>query len=90
MEDPAQLAGSRFMRAKICAKLERTEEAQRDFALALDQLKLAFWDKPGHDRSGGGPWVQPWVKTYQAESRQREAKALFEAKGIPLPAPDAK
>ena len=94
LEDHAQLAGSRFMRAMICAQhertVERTEEAQRDFALARDQLKKAFWDKPGHDRGGGGPWVEPWVKTYQAESRQREAEALFKAKGIPLPAPDAK
>lgn len=27
---------------------------------------------------------------YQAERRQREAEALFQAKGIPLPEPDAK
>jgi serine/threonine protein kinase len=90
LEDPAQLAGSRFMRAMICAELGDKEEAEQDFALALDKLKRAFWDKPGHDRGGGGPWVEPWVKTYQAESRQREAEALFKAKGIPLPAPDAK
>ncbi|MFN0054925.1 MAG: serine/threonine-protein kinase [Planctomycetales bacterium] len=90
LEDPAQLAGSRFMRAMICAELGDKEEAEQDFSLALGQLKRAFWDKPGHDRGGGGPWVEPWVKTYQAESRQREAEALFKDKGIPLPEPEAK
>jgi hypothetical protein len=72
------------------AELGRTEEARRDFAQARAQLKLALGDMPGHDRGGEGPWVQPWVKSYQAESRQREAEALFKAKGIPLPEPDAK
>jgi tetratricopeptide (TPR) repeat protein len=90
LADPAQQAGSRFIRAMLCAELGRTEEARRDFAQARDQLKLALGDKPGHDRGGEGPWVKPWVKSYQSESRQREAEALFQAKGIPLPAPDAK
>jgi hypothetical protein len=90
LTDPAQQAGSRFIRAMLCAELGRTEEARRDFVHASDQLKLALGDKPGHDRGGEGPWVKPWVKTYQAESRQREAEALFQAKGIPLPEPDAK
>jgi hypothetical protein len=74
----------------LCAELGRTEEARRDFAQAHNQLKLAVGGKPGHDRGGEGPWVKPWVKTYQAESRQREAEALFKAKGIDLPEPDAK
>ena len=76
----------------ICAELghTHTDKARRNFKEARDQLKRAFWDKPGHDRGGGGLWVEPWVKTYQAESRQREAEALFQAKGIPPPEPDAK
>jgi hypothetical protein len=90
LTDPAQQAGSRFIRAMLCAELGRTEEARRDFAQAHNQLKLAVGGKPGHDRGGEGPWVKPWVKTYQAESRQREAEALFKVKGIPLPEPDAK
>jgi len=90
LTDPAQQAGSRFIRAMLCAELGRTEEARRDFAQARSQLKLAVGDNPGHDRGGEGPWVKPWAKSYQAESRQREAEALFKAKGIPLPEPDAK
>ncbi len=90
LADPAQQAGSRFIRAMLGAELGRTEEARRDFAQARDQLKLALGDKPGHDRGGEGPWVKPWAKSYQAESRQREAEALFKAKGIPLPEPDTK
>jgi serine/threonine protein kinase len=90
LADPAQQAGSKFIRAMLCAQLGRTEEARRDFAQARDHLKLALGDKPGHDRGGDGPWVKPWVKTYQAESRQREAEALFQAKGIALPELDAK
>jgi len=90
LDEPAQQAGSRFMRAMICAELGRTEEARRNFAQARYQLKLAIGDKPGHDRGGEGPWVKPWAKSYQSESRQREAEALFKAKGIPLPEPDAK
>ena len=90
LTDPAQQAGSRFIRAMLCAELGRTEEARRDFAQARNQLKLAVGDKPGHDRGGEGPWVKPWAKSYQAESRQRETEALFKAKGIPLPEPDAK
>jgi len=90
LEEPAQLAGSRFMRAMICAELGDKEEARRDFDKARAHLRKALGDKPGHDRGGEGPWVKPWAKSYQAESRQREAEALFQAKGIPLPAPDAK
>jgi len=90
LTDPAQQASSRFIRAMLCAELGRTEEACRDFAQARDHLKLAVGDKPGHDRGGEGSWVMPWAKTYQAESRQREAEALFKVKGIPLPDPDAK
>ena len=56
------------------------EEARRDFAQARTQLKLALGDKPGHDR---GP---NWPFTYQAETRQREAKALFQARGQRHPA----
>ena len=81
--DPAQQA-SLFIRALLSAELGRTEEARRDFAQARAQLKLALGDKPGHDRG------ENWPRTYQAESWQREAEALFQAKGIPLPEPDAK
>ena len=59
---------------------------RRDFARARAQLKLALGDKPGHDRGSG---YTCWV-TYQAAMRQREAEALFQAKGIPLSEPDAK
>ncbi len=82
--DPTQQAPSLFMRALLDAELGRAEEARRDFAQARTQLKLALGDKPSHDR---GP---NWAFTYQAETRQREAEALFQAKGIPLPEPDAK
>lgn len=82
--DPNQQASSLFIRAMLGAKLGRTEEARRDFANACAQLKLALGVKPGHDR---GTY---WMKTYQAESRQREAEALFKAEGIPLSEPDAK
>ena len=68
----------------LSAELGHAEEARRDFAHARAQLKLALGDKPSHDRG------ESWVNTYQAESRQREAEALFQAKGIPLPEPDAK
>ena len=83
--DPAHLAYNLFLRALLDAELERTKEAVRDFARA--QLKLALGDKPGHDR---GDTDFAWVRTYQAETRQREAEAVFKAKGIPLPEPDAK
>ena len=69
----------------LCAELGRTEEARRDFAQARDQLRLALGNKPGQDRGGEGPSVKPWVISYLAESRQREAEALFQVKGIPLP-----
>lgn len=85
--DPAHQAYSLFLRALLGAELGRAEEARRDFARARAQLKLALGDKPGHDR---GDIDGDWVKAYQAETRQREAKALFQAKGIPLPEPDAK
>jgi serine/threonine protein kinase len=73
-----------FSRALLGAELGRTDEARRDFARARAQLKLALGDKPGHDRGAG------WWGSYQAEMRQREAEALFQAKGIALPEPDAK
>ena len=39
---------------------------------------------------GAGDRDANWSRTYHAETRQREAEALFQAKGIPLPEPDAK
>ncbi len=85
--DSAFQARSLFFRAMLGAELGRPEEARRDFARARTQLKLALGVKPGHDR---GDTDDAWVKTYQAETRQREAEAVFRAKGIPLPEPDAK
>ena len=82
--NPAQQASSLFIRALLGAELGRAEDARRDFARARAQLKLALGDKPGHDRG------ELWAQTSQAETRQREAEALFQAKGIPLPEPDAK
>jgi tetratricopeptide (TPR) repeat protein len=82
--EPSAQAALIFTRALLGAELGRTDEARRDFARARAQLKLALGDKPGHDR---GKW---WWLSYQAEVRQREAEALFKAKGIPLPGPDAK
>ena len=84
--DPYQQASSLFIRAMLGAELGHTEEARRDFAQARAHLKLALGDKPGHDRGDDGSWG----KSYQAETRQREAEAVFKAKGIPLPEPDAK
>ncbi len=83
---PAFQANYIFIRAVLVAELGRTDEARRDFARARAQLKLALGDKPGHDRGSGNTC---WV-TYVAETRQREAEAVFKAKGIPLPEPDAK
>ena len=80
---PALKASSLFLRSILTAELGRTEEARRDFARAHDQLRLALGDKPRHDRG------EYWYGSYQAESRQREAEAVFKAKGIPLPEPDA-
>jgi serine/threonine protein kinase len=74
---------SLFCRALVGAEQGRTEEARRDFAQARARLKLALGDKPGHDRG------ENWPVTYAVESWQREAEALFQAKGIPLPEPDA-
>ena len=82
--DPSYLAGYIFTRALLGAELGRTDEAVRDFARARAQLKQALGDKPGHDRG------RLWWGSYNAEMRQREAEALFQAKGIPLPEPDAK
>jgi len=82
--DPTQQACSLFLRAMLGAERGHAEEARRDFAQARAQLKLVLGDKPGHDR---GP---NWPFTYQAETRQREAEAVFKAKGIPVPEPDAK
>ncbi len=82
--DPDQQACSLFIRAMVDAELGRAEEARRDFVHARNQLQLAVGDKPGHDRG------EFWNRTYQAETSQREAEALFQAKGIPLPEPDAK
>ena len=87
VSDPAFQARTLFFRAMLGAELGHAEEARRDFARARAQLKLALGDKPGHDR---GDTDSAWVKTYQAETRLREAEALFQAKGIPLPEPDAK
>ena len=87
VSDPALQARYLFLRALLGAELGHAEEARRDFARARAQLKLALGDKPGHDR---GDTNLAWVKTYQAETRQREAEAVFKAKGIPLPEPDAK
>jgi hypothetical protein len=81
---PSNQANYIFTRALLCAELGRMEEASRDFARARAQLKLALGDKPGHDRG------RDWRMAYQAEARQRETEALFKAKGIPLPEPDAK
>ena len=82
--EPSAQATYIFTRALLGAELGRTDEARRDFARARAQLKLALGDKPGHDRG------RNWWETYQAQMRQREAEALFQAKGIPLPEPDAK
>ena len=82
--DPDQQAISLFLRALLGAELGRAEDARRDFAQARAQLKRVLGAKPGHDRGGS------WMRTYQAETRQRETEALFQAKGIPLPEPDTK
>lgn len=82
--DAAAQAFCLFLRALLGAELERTEEARRDFARARAQLKLALGERPGHDRGDS------WFVGDQAETIQREAETLFQAKGIPLPEPDAK
>ena len=82
--DPAFYARALFLRALLGAELGHTDEARRDFGNARTQLKLALGDKPGHDRG------TRWWWTFQAETRQHEAEAVFKAKGIPLPEPDAK
>ncbi len=82
--DPGEQAWNLFLRAMLNAELGRAEEARQDYARARAQLNLAVGDKPGHDRGSF------WTHTYQAETRQREAEALFQAKGIRLPEPDAK
>jgi hypothetical protein len=81
---PALQAKNMMIRALLCAELGRADEARRDFAQGRADLKLALGDKPGHDRG------QDWQNSYRAESWQREAEAVFKAKGIPLPEPDAK
>jgi hypothetical protein len=53
-------------------------------------LRLALGNKLGHDRGGEGPLFKPWVLTYLAEARQREAEALFKLKGISRPESGAK
>jgi hypothetical protein len=75
-----------FVRARLCAELGLVEDARRDFAKGRAAMKLALGDKPGRDR--GDDWR--WRVSYEAESWQREAEAVFKAKGIPLPEPDAK
>jgi tetratricopeptide (TPR) repeat protein len=75
-----------FVRARLCAELGLVEDARRDFAKGREALKRALGKKPGHDRGDG--WR--WRTSYEAESWQREAEAVFKAKGIPLPEPDAK
>jgi serine/threonine protein kinase/tetratricopeptide (TPR) repeat protein len=81
---PALRAKRLFVRALLCAELGRVDEAQRDFAKSRAGLKLILGDKPGHDRG------DDWMWTYDAEAWQREAEAVFKAKGIPLPEEDAK
>jgi hypothetical protein len=81
---PALQAKRSFVRALLCAELGRADEARRDFTKGRANLKLALGDKPGHDRGG------LWWASYDAESRQREAEAVFKAKGIPLPEQEAK
>jgi uncharacterized protein with PIN domain len=85
-KSPAVQACDLFVRALLCAELERANDARRDFAKGRATLKLALGDKPGHDR--GDDWR--WPSSYDAESWQREAEAAFKAKGIPLPEPEAK
>ena len=84
--DPAHQASCLFLRALLGAELGRAEEARRDFAGARAQLNLALGDKPGHDRGD----IDDAVATYEAESRQREAEALFQPRGIAPPEPDVK
>jgi hypothetical protein len=81
---PATRAQNSFFRALLCAELGRAEEARLDYAKGRADLKLALGDKPGHDRGTS------WQETYRAESWQREAEAVFKAKGISLPEDDAK
>jgi len=76
---PALQASRSFVRAQLCAELGRADEARRDFTKGRAALKLALGDKPGHDRGE----VFRWRGTYDAESWQREAEAVFKAKGIP-------
>ena len=63
----------------LVGELSNTLCRQDRFAEATAML-----EEQGRDR--GNMW---WI-AYQAEIRQREAEALFQAKGIPLPEPDAK
>jgi hypothetical protein len=76
---PTDRATASFFRALLCAELGRAEEARRDFAQGRAELKRAIGDKPGHDRG------RDWQGSYNAETWQREAEAVFKAKGISLP-----
>ena len=72
------------MRATLCAELGNKDDALGDFARGRQLLKQALGDKPAHDRG------EDWWESYAAEARQREAQEVFQAKGVPLLAPDAK
>ncbi len=81
--DPAAQAFCLFVRAMVSAELNRANEARLGFARARAQFKLAIGERPGHDRGDS------WSVVDQAETIQREAEALLQAKGIPMPEPDA-
>ena len=76
---PVYHARYSFIRALLCAELDRAEEARRGFNEGRANLRKVIGNKPGDDRSG------LWILAYRAESWQREAEAAFKANGIPLP-----
>jgi tetratricopeptide (TPR) repeat protein len=81
IELPGQRAACAFLRAMIHAQLGRIDEARQAYAQAEAYLKETLGDPPRGDRG------VDWDRSYQAEARQREARELFRAKGIPLPEP---
>ncbi len=81
---PANKAKDMMIRALLCAELGRADKARRDFAQGRAGLKLVLGVKPGHDRGAN------WQESYRTESWQREAEAVFKAKGISLPEEDSK
>lgn len=83
-ERPHNQAHIAFLRAMLGAELGRTDDAGRDFTEGRKQQQLARGDKRVQDRG------ERWWETYGTEIVRREAEALFKAKGIPLPEPDAK